>query len=52
MICSAGKNGADTRAYVYSDTTDGFAAGDDLTHIATIVGVQQDGFNVADFIMA
>lgn len=45
-------NGTDTRAYVYSDQNDGFAAADDLTQVVTVTGVQVDGFNAGDFFIS
>lgn len=43
-------NGTDTRLYNYTDVTDGFAAADDLTLLATISGIETAGFVAADFI--
>jgi hypothetical protein len=44
-------NGTDTRIYHYEDVTNGFAAADDLTLLATVTGLEVDDFVVADFIM-
>jgi len=44
-------NGTDTRIYNYTDATNGFDAGDDLTLIGTVSGVEVDGFVAADFII-
>ncbi|MDC1193743.1 hypothetical protein N8075_06170 [Planktomarina temperata] len=43
-------NGTDTRLYNYTDVTDGFAAADDLTLLATISDIETAGFVATDFI--
>ena len=43
-------NGSDTRLYNYADVNNGYSAGDDLTLIGTISGVQVSAFAAEDFI--
>ncbi len=42
-------NGTDTRVYYYSDVTNGFDAGDDLTLLGTVSGKEVADFAAGDF---